>query len=91
MLGVEIAAATDEALANTELTNKLAKEAMNRGLIVRTSEYGRGNVIKFRPALIITKEEIDEACSIFEETIQAVLEQERDELTKVKKEVAYAK
>lgn len=35
---------------------------MDHGLILRTSRYGRGNVIKIRPPLILTRAEADLLC-----------------------------
>ncbi|MFN3688640.1 aspartate aminotransferase family protein [Salinarimonas sp.] len=43
-------------------TNALAQKAMAYGLILRTSRYGRGNVLKIRPPLILTMDEAEEIC-----------------------------
>ncbi len=32
---------------------------LENGLLLRTSRYGRGNVVKIRPPLILTSEEAD--------------------------------
>ncbi|MEC4019437.1 aspartate aminotransferase family protein [Streptomyces sp. H27-D2] len=60
MIGIEIvdphgAPDTGRALA-------LARLAMDHGLILRTSRYGRGNVVKIRPPLVITRAEADLLC-----------------------------
>lgn len=71
MLGVEIRASNDMDL-NTELTNKIVKIAEKNKLLLRTSEYGRGNVIKFRPCLNIEKKQIDEILNIFNYSLSTV-------------------
>ena len=48
------------------LTNYLAKKAMDHGLIMRTSRYGYGNVLKIRPPLILTLAEADDLCDRLE-------------------------
>lgn len=60
MIGVELV--TDTGDPAPELANRLAAEAMGHGLILRTSRYGRGNVIKIRPPLILTMSEADLIC-----------------------------
>lgn len=73
MMGVEIIGPSDCPEANCALTNAIARNAMKNGLIVRTSEYGRGNVVKFRPCLTITEGEIDEICDLFEAALLSTL------------------
>ncbi len=43
-----------------ERTNRLAANGLNHGLVLRTSRYGRGEVLKIRPPLILTREQADE-------------------------------
>ncbi|MFJ4230556.1 aspartate aminotransferase family protein [Cellulosimicrobium cellulans] len=64
MIGVEVV--DDEGNPNAALVNHLAARATEHGLIVRTSRYGRGNVLKIRPPLILTLDEADLVCSRFE-------------------------
>ncbi|MDA3804101.1 MULTISPECIES: aspartate aminotransferase family protein [Clavibacter] len=64
MIGVEIADA--DGSPNVALTNELARRAMDFGLILRTSRYGRGNVLKIRPPLILTMEQADLICDRFD-------------------------
>src|SRR5262249_7029142 len=45
-----------------KLTNHLASAAMQHGLIMRTSRYGYGNVLKIRPPLILTLAQAEELC-----------------------------
>lgn len=42
------------------LCNHLISEALNFGLILRSSRYGKGSVIKVRPPLVMTSREITE-------------------------------
>jgi 4-aminobutyrate aminotransferase len=44
---------------------------MTYGLLLRTSLYGRGNVLKVRPALIMTLEQADEMCDLLEQLFRA--------------------
>jgi len=46
--------------------------ALERGVIVGTTWYGEGNVIKIKPPLTITEDEIHQALSILEECISKV-------------------
>ena len=67
MIGVEMVA--DDGTPSSDLTNHLADKAMDYGLILRTSQYGRGNVLKIRPPLILTMDQADELCTRFERLI----------------------
>ena len=55
-----------------ELTNKIAKAAMNYGLLIRTSGYGHGNVFKIRPPLIISAAEAEYLCDQLEKLLEDV-------------------
>jgi len=67
MLGIEII--DSEGGKNVELTNKIADRGMHYGMILRTSQYGYGNVIKIRPSLIITMEQAEELCDVLEKVL----------------------
>lgn len=54
---------------NAALTNHLAKAATNYGLMMRTSRYGRGNVLKIRPALNLTMDEARVMCNRIEQLL----------------------
>lgn len=69
MIGFEISKA--DGSPDVELTNKLADMFFSNGMILRTSRYGRGNVLKIRPPLTLT---IDEAIMIVD-TIEMTLDQ----------------
>lgn len=64
MIGIEIVDADGK--PDAKLTNHLANLAQDRGLLMRTSLYGYGNVLKIRPALVITKAQADEMLDILE-------------------------
>jgi 4-aminobutyrate aminotransferase len=54
------------------LTNEIARRGMDHGLILRTSRYGHGNVIKIRPPLILTLDQADEICDRLDAVLTAV-------------------
>ncbi len=64
MIGFEME--TDDGEPDVALTNHLAKKAMDHRLIIRTSRYGYGNVLKIRPPLILTLAEADLICDRLE-------------------------
>ncbi|WP_404870399.1 aminotransferase class III-fold pyridoxal phosphate-dependent enzyme [Kitasatospora griseola] len=64
MIGLELV--DRDGRPDTPLTLHLAHRGMDHGLILRTSRYGRGNVLKIRPPLIITTEEADLLCDRLE-------------------------
>ncbi|MFJ1792929.1 aspartate aminotransferase family protein [Kitasatospora griseola] len=64
MIGLEMV--DRDGRPDTPLTLHLAHRGMDHGLILRTSRYGRGNVLKIRPPLIITMEEADLLCDRLE-------------------------
>lgn len=70
MIGIEII--DSEGSPDVALTNRIAKDAMEYGLILRTSRYGFGNVFKIRPPLTITLEEAEELCDRLERTLADV-------------------
>ncbi len=70
MIGVEV---VDRAgRPSAELTGHLAEVAQRRGLLMRTSLYGFGNVLKVRPALIMQRAEAEEMCDRIEELFVTV-------------------
>jgi 4-aminobutyrate aminotransferase-like enzyme len=64
MIGVEIVDA--DGRPDAKLTNHLARSGVAHGLLLRTSLYGFGNVIKVRPPLILTMDEADQMCDALE-------------------------
>lgn len=70
MIGIDI---VDRAgRPDPQLTNHLAELGMDHGLLLRTSLYGHGNVLKVRPALVMTRQEADEMCDLLERLFLAV-------------------
>lgn len=70
MIGVEIIEADGQ--PDPDLTNKIAKVAMEYGLIIRTSRNGYGNVFKIRPPLTINAEECEYMCDQLEKVLASV-------------------
>jgi 4-aminobutyrate aminotransferase-like enzyme len=70
MIGVELV--DERGRPDVDLTRRLVAQAMDHGLILRSSRYGRGNVVKIRPPLIIDREEADLLCDRFERLLRAV-------------------
>ncbi|MFC9626960.1 aspartate aminotransferase family protein [Streptomyces sp. NPDC056930] len=60
MIGIEIG--DEDGRPHSDRAQALARRGMEHGLILRTSRYGRGNVIKIRPPLVITRAEADLLC-----------------------------
>lgn len=60
MIGIELGDA--DGAPNSALAQSLARHGMDHGLILRTSRYGRGNVVKVRPPLVMTHAEADLMC-----------------------------
>lgn len=58
MWGLEIVA--PDATPDTGRCNRIVAAGRDAGLILRSSQYGRGNVVKIRPPLVITELEIEE-------------------------------
>ncbi|MET9296745.1 aspartate aminotransferase family protein [Streptomyces sp. NPDC003077] len=71
MIGFEIA--HPDGRPAVKLTNHLASSAMRHGLILRTSRYGYGNVLKIRPPLILTLDEAALLCDRLENLFRAEL------------------
>lgn len=70
MIGVEIV--KSDGSPDVNLTNIIAKKALENGLIIRTSRYGRGNVFKVRPPLTITISEAEELCNKLEIVLEDI-------------------
>jgi 4-aminobutyrate aminotransferase len=70
MIGVEIVG--PGGAPDPGLTNRLALAGLDHGLVLRTSSYGRGNVVKVRPPLVIGEEDAETLCHRFEELVEAV-------------------
>ncbi len=71
MIGFEIA--HPDGKPAVKLTNHLASAAGQHGLILRTSRYGYGNVLKIRPPLILTLDQAELLCDRLESLFRAEL------------------
>jgi 4-aminobutyrate aminotransferase len=71
MIGIELV--DDAGCPAGPTARALADHSLEHGLILRTSRYGRGNVLKIRPPLIITSEEADLLCDRLDHLFAAVL------------------
>jgi 4-aminobutyrate aminotransferase len=70
MIGIEIV--DGDGAEDPLLTNELAVRAPGHGLLLRTSRFGRGNVLKIRPPLVISEDEADVLCDRLEQVFAAV-------------------
>jgi 4-aminobutyrate aminotransferase-like enzyme len=70
MIGFEIV--DPHGAPDVALTNRIAQTAIRHRLLLRTSEFGRGNVVKIRPPLILTHQEADLLLDRLGETLAAV-------------------
>ena len=71
MIGFEVVDA--DGRPDVDTTKRLIGGAMDHGLLLRSSLYGRGNVIKFRPPLVMTVDEAAEACERIERLFWSTL------------------
>jgi 4-aminobutyrate aminotransferase-like enzyme len=71
MIGVEVI--DDDARPDAALANEIAQRGITFGLLLRTSRYGRGNVVKVRPPLVMTHDEADLMCDRIEALLAEVL------------------
>jgi 4-aminobutyrate aminotransferase-like enzyme len=70
MWGLEIV--NPDGSPNNELCNRIAHDGRDFGLMLRTSRYGYGNVVKMRPPLIITEPQVNEVMSRFGRLLDSV-------------------
>lgn len=70
MIGFEIVKNKKDKLPNIELTKKIVDSAFEYGLLIRSSLYGWGNVLKIRPALNITIEQCEEMMDILDSCLE---------------------
>ena len=71
MIGFEM---VDEAGGcDAALANEIVRKGPQYGLLLRSSQYGRGNVIKIRPPLTLTLDEADLICDRLDQLFQSTL------------------
>ena len=72
IMGVEIVEPTNNE-PDSELTVAVFRDLLQQGVITRVSRVGaHSNVIQFKPPVVITEEQLDEALSKFEAVVRAV-------------------
>lgn len=71
MIGVELV--QPGGAPAVEFTNEVARRGLAHGLLLRTSRYGYGNVVKIRPPLILTLDQADDICDGFEALLREVV------------------
>jgi 4-aminobutyrate aminotransferase len=70
MIGFEII--NNDGSEALELTKKIQDLLFDSGLILRSSRYDKGNVLKIRPALNISRSEAKEICDILDYTLNNI-------------------
>ncbi|WP_173086593.1 aspartate aminotransferase family protein [Phytohabitans rumicis] len=70
MIGVELV--EPDGAPAVALTNEIARRGMAHGLVLRTSRYGYGNVLKIRPPLILTHSQADDICDRLDALLREV-------------------
>jgi len=68
-IGVELVKNRKSKEPAVEETKQIFEMALKKGVIFATTWYGEGNVIKIKPPLVITEDEVNKALSVFEECI----------------------
>ncbi|MEA3277094.1 MAG: aminotransferase class III-fold pyridoxal phosphate-dependent enzyme [Pseudomonadota bacterium] len=69
MWGLEFVA--QDGSPDADLANRIIARGLDHGLILRGSRYGRGSVVKVRPPLVITRDEIDKLVDALDDTLEA--------------------
>lgn len=73
MIGVEFVKLDSPMTPDPDLTNQFVEIALSRHqLILRSSQYGFGNVVKVRPCLTATQHELEEILDRFSATLNSV-------------------
>lgn len=79
MLGIEIVRPGPAQEPDSDLVERILITALkHQNLVLRSSEYGFGNVVKVRPCLTVTREELDEILTRFAETLKQVATEQGD-------------
>lgn len=71
-IGVEFVKNRDTKEPAVEETKQILKMALEKGVIFGTTWYGEGNVIKVKPPMVTTEDEINKALSVLEECIDKI-------------------
>lgn len=70
MIGVELVKNRQTKEPAREETSLFIKEGINRGVIFGESKYlGLGNIVKIKPPLVITEEQVEKTLNVFEDIV----------------------
>ena len=70
MIGVELVKDRTTKEPACEETNRFVEEGLKRGVIFGESKYlGLGNIVKIKPPLVITEEQVEKTLDVFEEVL----------------------
>jgi len=70
MIGIELVKNRKDKTPAIEEAQKISAEAMANGVLFGTSKYhGMGNVLKIKPPVVITENQIDKVMDVFEKLI----------------------
>ncbi len=73
MIGVELVKERITKEPAREETSRFVKEGLKRGVIFGESKYlGLGNIVKIKPPLVITEEEVSKTLEVFEDILKEV-------------------
>jgi len=71
MIGIELVKNRKTKEPAQKEAQDLVNEALKRGVLFGTSRYaGLGNVVKIKPPLVITDEQVNRALEVFEEVLK---------------------
>ena len=73
LIGVELVRDRETKEPATTEALELYRRAMDYGVIFGTTKYaGLGNVVKFKPPLCVTREEMDQALNVFDKVLSEI-------------------
>ena len=71
MIGVELVKYTNTKAPAREETTRFVTEGIKRGVIFGESKYlGLGNIVKIKPPLVITEEQVYRTLEVFEDIVR---------------------
>jgi len=72
-IGIELVKDRDTKEPAVKEANELVKMSLERGVMFGISKYaGLGNVVKIKPPLVITDEEVEKVLSVFKECVEKI-------------------
>ncbi len=77
-IGIELIKDATTKEPAVEEANRVATDGLRRGVIFGTSRYGRlGHIVKIKPPLVVTDDEVEKILDVFEKCIQSVSHESR--------------